>query len=75
MPFFDKASDFTITESTMNDVAGDYRMNKTTNSTTATNSNNTTTETVTDSYNDSSKIVPSGGFATSLARMRDTNVE
>ncbi|KDQ27659.1 hypothetical protein PLEOSDRAFT_158463 [Pleurotus ostreatus PC15] len=60
MPFFDKASDFTITESTMNDIAGDYRMNKTTNNTTATNSNNTTTETVTDSYNDSSQIVPSG---------------
>ena len=75
MPFFEGATKFSITNATMNDVAGNYEENNTTKNTTISDSNNTTTETTTNSHNDRSRSFVKGGFATTLTRIRDADVE
>ncbi|KAJ8696272.1 hypothetical protein PTI98_006153 [Pleurotus ostreatus] len=60
MPFFKDASNFTIKDATMNDIAGNYEENNTTKNNTITDSHNTTTETITDSHNDYSRSIVSG---------------
>ena len=61
MGFFNKASNFTINGTTMNDVGGDYTTNNNTTNDNRSNCNNMKKSTVQGSYNNHSQRVVAAG--------------